>query len=403
MVDGDQLNVVGDQTIVSVADRNVKEFDIIPLFYDAGFAAPEMISNEALFHGLKRAHEGSNIGEISNMLTRLWNKDNPDRYAAALITRKNNAIIDQAKTGYLVDWTDNPELTRRINKATGGIHGRLPHWFQFSKNGRAAEKKAGKKKLYAKPNKSTMNRICAAFDDIGNINMNYAEIPPFNYQMLMSGPFYGKDNDIVQTFYDLDGMSISAEIALAEIPPHERSSAGMYEMLAEIITETMTEKFGSLEHCYPFIVKALFAGEGCRKASHKKMFWRVFGEIALRNLEANLQDYRVCPFCDAKIPKWAKDHDCPKSEQGFFTCIVCGKKVNRINSKQCRCDECQKDHRDEVKRLSALKRRKHVRESEELCISSLLSSWTATWQTERSGRPTFSPKAGPPANEDQDG
>ena len=93
-VDGDQLNVVVDPVLVRVAERNVKEFDVIPLFYDANKAPPEKITKESLYKGLKRAHEYSDIGEISNMLTRLWNRDKPDRLAAALLTYLNNLRID---------------------------------------------------------------------------------------------------------------------------------------------------------------------------------------------------------------------------------------------------------------------------------------------------------------------
>jgi hypothetical protein len=92
-VDGDQLNVVVDPLFVSVAERNVKEFDIVPLFYDAEKAKAEPISSESLYRGLLRAHEYSNIGEISNMLTRLWNKEKPDRVSAALLTYLNNLRI----------------------------------------------------------------------------------------------------------------------------------------------------------------------------------------------------------------------------------------------------------------------------------------------------------------------
>jgi len=94
MVDGDQLNVIADPTIIDVAKRNLKEFDVIPLFYDANKAPSEIVSKESIFNGLKRAHQFSNIGEISNMLTRLWNRDDPDREAAALLAYINNLRID---------------------------------------------------------------------------------------------------------------------------------------------------------------------------------------------------------------------------------------------------------------------------------------------------------------------
>jgi len=93
MVDGDQLNVIVDPLFVEIAERNVKNNDIVPLFYEAEKAQAEPITKESLYRGLKRAHEYSNIGEISNMLTRLWNKEKPDYEAAAFLTYLNNLRI----------------------------------------------------------------------------------------------------------------------------------------------------------------------------------------------------------------------------------------------------------------------------------------------------------------------
>ena len=126
MVDGDQLNVVVEEVIVKAAERNIKMYDVIPLFYDATKAPAETITKETIYNGLKRAHQFSNIGEISNMLTRLWNRDNPDRNSAALLTYLNNLRIDGAKTGKVNEYTNYPEVEKRINKATGGPNGRMP-------------------------------------------------------------------------------------------------------------------------------------------------------------------------------------------------------------------------------------------------------------------------------------
>jgi len=124
--DGDQLNAVVEPVIVKVAERNIKMYDVIPLFYDAAKAPPEQITKESIFNGLKRAHQFSNIGEISNMLTRLWNRNNPDRNVAALLTALNNWRIDGAKTGAVNEYTNYPEIAKQINKATGGPNGRMP-------------------------------------------------------------------------------------------------------------------------------------------------------------------------------------------------------------------------------------------------------------------------------------
>ena len=373
MVDGDQLNAIADPVIVTVAERNIKEFDVVPLYYDANKASPEIISNAALYHGLIRAHKFSNIGEISNMLTRLWNQDNPNYLAAALLAYLNNLRIDGAKNGEVNEYTNYPEITTMIHAATSGKRGRMPFFFQFSKNARSQKQK----KPVAKPTKSTMNRICAVFDDIGNINMNWAEVPRFNYQMLLEGPHYGEDPEMIQFFRDMDGMSVSVEIAASEIPPHERSESGMYAMLAEIITEELTEKYGSLEYCYPFFVKEFFGPDGLKKPSNKKMFWLVFGEIALRNLEKNLQNCKTCSECGMRIPAWAKEHDCVGDAQGFKRCIVCGRQFVQMASRQCRCEKCQEEARLAAKRESGLRARQRKKQKKkemaEKCISFLRS------------------------------
>ena len=346
--DGDQLNIVVDPLVVRIAERNLEKYETIPLFYDAGKAPAELLSNEAMVHGLIRAHKCSNIGEISNMLTRLWNRDEPDQYAAALITRKNNAIIDAAKTGFVVDWKDNPELTKRINKATGGEHGRMPHFFQFSKNGRSDETNGKRNRQWAKPNNSTMNRICAAFDDIGHINMNYAGIPPFNWQMLMSGPCYSTRDDIIEDFIALCKLKTSIIIMNSEDPQTDRDNQSRTAIIEEKLRLVLTRKYSSLEYCYPYVCKYLFAGDAASKSAYKQTFWKIFGDIALNNLRENLKDYKVCTNCKMKYPSWVKKHDCTKGQTGFPVCEDCGCIFEQ--------DQETRDVRDAKKILEELKR-----------------------------------------------
>ena len=139
--DGDQLNVVAEPLFVEIAERNIKKYDVVPLFYDANKADPEIVNYYTMYNALKRAHnfsagEITSIGEISNMLTRLWNKDNPDRDVANLLCMFNNLVIDAAKSGVINHYKNYPQVAKRVGKATGGKNGRMPWFFQFSKNGR---------------------------------------------------------------------------------------------------------------------------------------------------------------------------------------------------------------------------------------------------------------------------
>ena len=83
---------MADETFVAVAERNIREFDIVPLFYDANDVPPEIINRENMYIGLIRAHDSSGIGQISNNLCKLWNSDNPDYESAKLLCYYNNQV-----------------------------------------------------------------------------------------------------------------------------------------------------------------------------------------------------------------------------------------------------------------------------------------------------------------------
>lgn len=96
--DGDQLNVVVDPIILKVAKRNLEKYHVLPLYYDMSKAPAEILSQEIMFRGLKRAHDYSGIGAVSNNLTKLWNRDEPDREAAEWLCMYNNFVISQIVT-----------------------------------------------------------------------------------------------------------------------------------------------------------------------------------------------------------------------------------------------------------------------------------------------------------------
>ena len=382
-VDGDQLNVIVDPLFVAIAERNIKKYDVVPLFYDAEKAPADIITYESMFNALKRAHDYSageitSIGEISNMLTRLWNKDNPDRDAANLLCMFNNLVIDAAKTGKINHYKNYPKIAKRIGRATGGKNGRMPYFFQFSKNGRK-DTPQNRKRKYAEPNGSTMNRICLAFNNIGNINMNYAGIPQFNWQMLLSAPCPGSKSEIPQLFCELDNSNLTSVIESQDNSyASEKQLINNYGIVAEDITNEMIERYGSLENAFPYVTKYLFAGEGMNKSAHKQMYWRVFGEIAVANLRKNLSDCDVCPECGTKVPSWVENHRCVKNTKGFYECIDCGVMCERKNAKQCRCEFCQDVYKSVQRRLKQREKRELKKVIKEKRITLLQSSQSET-------------------------
>lgn len=242
-----------------------------------------------------------------------------------------------------------PEVAKKINAAVGGVNGRMPKWFQFSKNSRHAIAN-GKKKSFKKANDSIMNRIAEKFSKVGNMNMNYAGVPPFNWEMLVDGPVDIVNQAFIDLFCEMDSSNLANIIDASEMSDaSERASTAGYDCIRDQIIEMIEERYGSREAVYPSIVKYLFTGSNLDKQYHKQMFWRVFGDMCVEKLEENLVACRICPKCGMHIPIWSK-HGCNEAPRKMIKCVDCGITVIRTGPKQKRCADCQIKYSRELKK-----------------------------------------------------
>jgi hypothetical protein len=90
--DGDTSLVVADQTILQVAERNMK--DIVPLYYNMAKAGKMDLNMQSIYYGLKMAYTGGNIGMISNDISKIWNSEKVDMSVIKLLCMENNHVID---------------------------------------------------------------------------------------------------------------------------------------------------------------------------------------------------------------------------------------------------------------------------------------------------------------------
>ena len=320
--DGDHLNMVTQKEIIQAAEREIAEHDIVPLFYDAQKAPKEFLSYHTLFNGVWRAHENSGIGQVSNLLSQIWNKpDNGHRQtAAAFLTAYNNWVIDAAKTGDNNCYERYPHAKALIGSAGGGGK-KMPYFFQFSKNGRKGEKKS-----CLKPKGSTMDRIALYFKDVGEKRMdfNFAGVDQFNYRMLLEKDVE-VNHDIVETFINADRECTSFFVHVFD-DKGAKPEDGMYRpMMKEYVIHKL-EEITSLDEAYPHITKYLFSPANFRSETSKSMYWRIFGEKALAILRNNLANSEYCSVCRTTYPEW-EDHKCKKQirQFGIRTCEKCGK------------------------------------------------------------------------------
>ncbi|KRF67850.1 hypothetical protein ASG99_13735 [Bacillus sp. Soil768D1] len=78
--DGDRVLVLSehkDETLLRVAERNMKNDKIVPLYYEMEKAKAQEINNQNIYDSLILSFE-ANIGEISNNICKGWSSNNPN-------------------------------------------------------------------------------------------------------------------------------------------------------------------------------------------------------------------------------------------------------------------------------------------------------------------------------------
>ena len=94
--DGDQVNCISEPVIINAAKKELKVQNVRTLNYHLGKAPDKPIDKEEMFNGLKRAHENSGIGQVSNSITKIWNKEYPDYDMTKMLTFLNNVVNTMA-------------------------------------------------------------------------------------------------------------------------------------------------------------------------------------------------------------------------------------------------------------------------------------------------------------------
>lgn len=102
--DGDTSLVVADKEMVQLAEKNMKQYNTVPLYYDMKNAHSVILNRDAIWDGLNHAFKGGNIGEYSNNISKVWNSgvfingDEREQEEALnvvkLLCMENNFVID---------------------------------------------------------------------------------------------------------------------------------------------------------------------------------------------------------------------------------------------------------------------------------------------------------------------
>lgn len=337
-VDGDKALVVSDKTIIDVAERNIKKFDIVPLYYNMAKAKPTSLNNENIYHGLNAAFTGGNIGIYSNNISKIWNNDvfisgtlEEKQHAINCIKRlccQNNFVIDYAKTLYKPDFPKHigNEIKVFTNKA-------LPHFFVYAKD---------KKDEQIEPvNDSFVNKLDFKIKN-PRINCRGIGLKKIDYRILVNNPDIqcnvvfeknGKINEklsdpMIVKYCELNQkyhFKINMECADNINNELLSKSAVRQELYYQsIANEVRTElsQFGYKEsEITDILVKFLYY---VKPSKHKSVLWFCYGKYIFENIENHL-----------------------KAKTKVIQCVDCGKwfEVNTKDNETCRCNECYSEYR----------------------------------------------------------
>lgn len=303
--DGDKVLVAVDYTLVSVAERNMK--NIVPLFYNMATANKEIINNLAIYNGLKTAYTGGNIGVISNEISKIWNSDNINLDVVKFLVAENNFVIDFAKTLYKpIRPEDKKHLITQYSKM------KVPHFFIYAKNKH--------KKDVEQLNYSTVNRLEKIIPN-PRINFRISGLEKFDYRMLMSGENVNVDlnKSIIDKYTELDSKS---HFMIPRDNENDTNSSYMFQEIKNALLSINND----VKYVVDVLIEYLYK---YKNSSYKVTLWECFGDVIVENLKRNLEK------------KYGKD---------IVYCESCRDRMKDVASNKKYCDKCLKNHRRNYKR-----------------------------------------------------
>lgn len=333
--DGDRLLVTNNTTLINVAERNLKKYNIVPLFYNMSKASAKEITPQNLFEGLKLAYNGGNIGTPSNDITKIWNSGAIDEERLTVVkwlVAEVNFTIDYAKTLYK---PKRPKFADKIIKKY--TKAKVPHFFRFAKDKTSSQ--------VERISECTVDRIEKIYPKCRlSFNFKMDNIGTFNYKVLMSSSNVKTENEIINKYKEITKSLTFARNA---------NDKKMDNYLA--VFEKAKQEVLSLPYEKDYIIDNIIQEIFSKKCiSKKKAFWFMFGEEVYQNIVNNLDKHFVlCERCGKRFYKQINNEKYCDKCKGYqkmntktLICVDCGKEFTvNSNVRRIRCDECYKKER----------------------------------------------------------
>ncbi|MGZ9868133.1 hypothetical protein ACU3L3_06900 [Priestia endophytica] len=278
--DGDKLLVVKDETLIKVAERAIKKYDIKPLYYEMAKADASIITNQQIYDSLILAYK-ANIGDISNRITKIFNSaegiNEKSLKIVKVLTCLNNFVIDYAKTLFM------PTVPKPIQDKINAFNkSKAPHFFIYAKD---------KAEARVEPcNESAVNRLDSL---IPNTPIRFKKIVgELDYHYLMKVKSRELDNEIVNTYVTLDRNKkwISNQ-------EESQGTTQQKHWVFEFIRQELLKINNDPYYIVDTLVHYLY---GEKDSSFKTTLWEAFGEELVNNIKKNTSGTKICADCNKR-------------------------------------------------------------------------------------------------------
>lgn len=280
-VDGDEILLTPNKTIIECVPD-----DIVPLYYIPFDPVKSEINNDAIYQAIVSCMENTQIGDISNVMTKNYNNPDTDMEFNKIMCCYNNLSIDYPKTQDIVKLGQYAE---KYNVLKGQDN---PYFFIYAK---------GKSKDSCKPlSNSNADRICDYIHKrTGNKNYAWKDTEKkFNPSIL-----FNNENPVTidavkyqaleKVMFTLRMKEQSLVSAIKDVMKELNRSEGWkekisrYEVFFHMCEKTIMSIFDSREDACEYLLDMEYLQRENENRS-KNILWNCFGDLIYKNICNNL-------------------------------------------------------------------------------------------------------------------
>lgn len=306
-VDGDECLICHDKAFIDLLDRNK-----LPLYYKMKKAEPIEVNKRNIFDCLKRSFENSQIGKISNALTKHLNAhEEPNINFVRIMTAYNNFCIDHPKSQYMS--VLNAEYQQMFDELTDDTQTLFPYFFHYAK-----DKDFKYCEEYRKEDeKSNVNRISKYImshtrkdtDNIWKDNSEKKKFHPEYFQFPEDKLEYCKIDRSSETYKELQKVLVQLKQMdnnnfRNKLKERYQNSMQLKQLgyepfyyycnqcIISIVKShyKITERIGIRNKAAAYLFDIEYFQEANRVKANKNILWNCFGDILFDNLCSNLED-----------------------------------------------------------------------------------------------------------------